>query len=248
MNTQEKIFAHYDKRMGVNLLSASELERDNQFIRDVFIENYLPACPPSSRHLNALEVGCGKGFLANVLHDFYPNSNVLGVDLSPRDIEYAKEHFPGIEFRCENIFDVLGENQYDLIIAKAVMEHISKDKQEEFVSRLYKALKKGGVCIVHVPNMDWIFSNHERYMDFTHEIGYTRESLCDVFRLYFGNNLTVLPVSYIWPNKMPFVKKIIFKYIRPVILWGCKIIFKFIGEGASDVWFYHRAIMAVARK
>ena len=46
-------------------------------------------------------------------------------------------------------------------------------------------LCRRGVAIIQVPNMDWILSNHERYMDFTHEIGYTRESLADIFRLYF---------------------------------------------------------------
>lgn len=248
MNTQDKIFANYNQRMGVDLLSASELEKANQLIRNVCIENYIPNCPPPCGQQTILEIGCGKGFLANVLHEFYPNGSILGVDLSPNDIIFAKEHFPEIEFRCENAFDILGENQYDLIIAKAIMEHIAKDRQEEFVCKLHKALKPGGVCIVHVPNMDWIFSNHERYMDFTHEIGYTRESLEDVFRLYFDDQLEIVPVSYIWPSKMSFYKKILFKYIRPIILYGCKLIFKFIGEGASDVWFYYRAIMAVARK
>ena len=47
---------------------------------------------------------------------------------------------------------------------------------------------------------------------------------------------------------MTITKKILFKYIRPVVLWGIKVILKFIGEGADDTWFYHREIMAVCKK
>lgn len=203
--------------------------------------------PPSGQQ-NILEIGCNKGFLTNALKEYYPQADICGVDLSPNDVAYAKQHFPGIDFSCENAFDMLKNKKFDLIVAKDVMEHISKDEQEKFVKLLYEALKDNGICIIQVPNMDWVFSNHERYMDFTHEIGYTRESFEDIFRLYFDSNVKVLPSSYVWPHKLKLSKRILFKYIRPIVLWGCKVIYKFIGEGASDVWFYHREIMAVARK
>ena len=248
MNTQNKIFLNYDKRMKENSCSSADFEKKNGFLRNVFYENYRPFCPPPNGHIDVLEIGCNKGFICNALKEYYTSGNVVGIDLSPNDIAFAKEHFPGIDFFCKNAFDILGNNQFDLIIAKDIMEHIAKDKQEEFVAKLHRALKENGVCIIQVPNMDWIFSNHERYMDFTHEIGYTRESFEDIFRLYFDSNVKVLPSSYVWPHKLKLSKRILFKYIRPIVLWGCKVIYKFIGEGASDVWFYHREIMAVARK
>ena len=203
--------------------------------------------PPSGQQ-NILEIGCNKGFLTNALKEYYPQADICGVDLSPNDVAYAKQHFPGIDFSCENAFDVLKKKKFDLIVAKDVMEHISKDEQEKFVKLLYEALKDNGICIIQVPNMDWVFSNHERYMDFTHEIGYTRESFKDIFRLYFGKYVDVKPSSYIWIDDMAITKKILFKYIRPVVLWGIKVILKFIGEGADDTWFYHREIMAVCKK
>lgn len=203
--------------------------------------------PPNGQQ-EILEIGCNNGFLANALHEYYPEANIHGVDLSPNDIAYAKARFPAIEFSCENALDVLKTNSFDLIIAKDVMEHIPKNEQERFVEKIYAGLKQNGVCIIQVPNMDWIFSNHERYMDFTHEIGYTRESFKDIFRLYFGSNVKVKPSSYIWTDRMSVSKRILFKYIRPKILWGYKVFLKFIGEGAVDTWFHHREIMAVCRK
>lgn len=247
-NTQNKIFKNYDKRMDANLLSNIDFERKEKFLRNVFEYNFKKGCPPPSGQQNILEIGCNKGFLTNALKEYYPQADICGVDLSPNDVAYAKQHFPGIDFSCENAFDVLTKKKFDLIVAKDVMEHISKDEQEKFVKLLYEALKDNGICIIQVPNMDWVFSNHERYMDFTHEIGYTRESFKDIFRLYFGKYVDVKPSSYIWIDDMTITKKILFKYIRPVVLWGIKVILKFIGEGADDTWFYHREIMAVCKK
>ena len=248
MDTQNKIFANYDKRMDADLASSVELKIKEQFLRNVFEYNFREECPPPNGQQEILEIGCNKGFLASALRDYYPEANIHGVDLSPNDIDYAKRAFPTIDFSCENAFDVLKPNSFDLIIAKDVMEHIAKNEQENFVENIYAALKQNGVCIIQVPNMDWLFSNHERYMDFTHEIGYTRESFKDIFRLYFGSNVKVKPSSYIWPDTMSLPKRILFKHIRPKILWGYKVFLKFMGEGAVDTWFHYREIMAVCKK
>jgi len=45
-----------------------------------------------------------------------------------------------------------------------------------------------------VPNMDWLFVGHERYMDFTHEVGYTQESLVQVMSTVFSS-VQVLPLD-----------------------------------------------------
>ena len=124
------------------------------------------------------------------------------------------------------------------------MEHIQKDKQEEFVKEIYNSLNIGGTAIIQVPNMDWMMSNHERYMDFTHEVGYTRESLADIFRLYFAE-VEVLPASYIFRNSK---KKIVVSLVRSIMIKCIRFALRILGEGASDVWFEHREIMVVAKK
>ena len=135
----------------------------------------------------------------------------------------------------------------DVLICKDVMEHIDKDRQETFIRAVYDMLNDGGVALVQVPNMDWLFSNHERYMDFTHEIGYTRESFFDVFRIVFGSdNVQVLPASYIFQHT--WKQKIVFGIGRPMLLKLMRFGLKFLGEGAADVWFMHREILAVVRK
>jgi hypothetical protein len=47
--------------------------------------------------------------------------------------------------------------------------------------------RAGGIVVIDVPNMDWLFAFHERYMDFTHEVGFTKESLLQVMREVFDD-------------------------------------------------------------
>lgn len=249
MKLQEEIFKTYSLRL---VQTAEELERQGSFIRDLFRLRYYPHIQGSSR-ASILEIGCNKGFMAKAVGEFLPDSNIFGIDMSPNDIRYAQDTCPApvdgsIQFSCIDFFEfVKTAGEYDVIICKDVMEHIAKDRQWEFVQTIYDTLKDNGIALIQVPNMDWIFSNHERYMDFTHEIGYTRESLYDIFRVVFGKgNIEVLPASYIF--KTTFKQKVVYGLMRPVLLKIFRFIFKILGEGAHDVWFEHREILAVAKK
>ena len=172
-------------------------------------------------------------------------NNLFGIDLCEEDLFIAKMR-TGLEtLEKADLFVYLKDKQFDVIIAKDVMEHIPKNRQEEFVKAIFDALHSGGIALIQVPNMDWLMSNHERYLDFTHEIGYTRESLGDIFRLYF-ENVQVVPVPYIFTNSLK--RKIVFGIGRTALVKVMRFIFKVLGEGMSDIWFEYREIMAVATK
>lgn len=46
MNTQNKIFLNYDKRMNGSLYTSPDFEQKNEFFKNLFFENYMPFCPP----------------------------------------------------------------------------------------------------------------------------------------------------------------------------------------------------------
>lgn len=46
----------------------------------------------------ALEVGCGIGYVTQMLDRAFPGRQVAGVDISPCAVERAREMFPGLEF------------------------------------------------------------------------------------------------------------------------------------------------------
>lgn len=203
MTTQEKILDQYKEIRGDFLDAKDEILRQ-EFFDNLINYNYLKHIKQYMDY-KILEIGCNKGYMLKSLQNL-GFTNLYGIDLSDSDLLIAKNRTGLDTLKQENVFDNLKYNKYDLILCKDVMEHIQKDRQEEFVSHIYNALSQGGVAIIQVPNMDWILSNHERYMDFTHEIGYTRESLADIFRLYFMK-VDIYPASYIFKNskkKLPF--------------------------------------------
>lgn len=108
------------------------------------------------------------------------------MDLSVKDIEIARKRNPKIEFW---VGDALDQNSYcrdyDVIISRAVLEHIKKEDVFKFIENMKMHLKDNGLLIVDVPNMDWLYAQHERYMDFTHEGGFTKESLEEVIGMFF---------------------------------------------------------------
>ena len=59
---------------------------------------------------------------------------------------------------------------------------------------MHAALRAGGAVLIDVPNMDWLFAGHERYMDFTHELGFTQESLSQLLGGVFSE-VVVRPVD-----------------------------------------------------
>jgi len=246
MNTRDKIFENYKRLRGDFLdTNISDVEKQ-KFFDNFVIYRYMPYISHFAKNAKILEIGCNKGYLLKAMRD-YGFKNLVGIDLSPEDVQLAKNRTGIKEIFVADVFEYLEDKKdtFDIIISKDVLEHIPKDKQELFVQCIYKSLKKNGVTIIQVPNMDWIFANHERYMDFTHEIGYTRESLGDIFRLYF-DEVKVMPASYIFTDNIK--RKIIYGIGRPILIKLVKFLLKFLGEGAADVWFEHREIMVIARK
>lgn len=88
---------------------------------------------------------------------------------------------------CIDAFEYLKNcnKKYHVIYSKAVLEHIPKENTFELLALINDHLEDDGIVMIDVPNMDWIWAAHERYMDFTHETGYTKESLGQVMRSFF---------------------------------------------------------------
>ena len=142
-----------------------------------------------------LELGCNKGYLLNVLAE-EGYTNLVGVDLSEGDIEVARRLNPGATIIQEDIFTFLEKmpESFDVILLKALIEHIEKDRIMELLEKIHRALKQGGFILIDVYNADWVFTQHDRYMDFTHEVGFTQESLKQVM-VFFYKDVSVTPVS-----------------------------------------------------
>lgn len=161
-----------------------------KLFREIYIKDLKKIFDQFPKNARILEIGCNMG---GMLYEMYSDGfkNLEGIDLSPDDLKIASKYLPSstTKLQCADANDYLNgkKNEYDIVFSKAVFEHIKKENIIPLLEKCRQALKPEGIIIIRVPNMDWIISSHERYMDFTHEVGFNENSLGQVMRSVFGN-------------------------------------------------------------
>ncbi len=102
----------------------------------------------------ALDFGCGVGRLSRALATRF--DSVIGVDISPRMIELAKEHNPGSRFQFvinqSTDLKFVPNESVDLVYSSIVLQHIPPPAVKKYVCELYRVLRPGGVMSIHMPN------------------------------------------------------------------------------------------------
>lgn len=187
MSYRDELFKNY--RKSHNMYSGLNTSDAEEFYLDYYHRYYKGIFDKFDKNANILEIGCNMGNMLKVLHDEGGFANLTGIDLSNDDLDIARKQCPGsVKLECIDAFDFLqNRGRYDIIYSKAVFEHIEKNRIIELLKLCKKALNANGMLLIEVPNMDWIYASHERYMDFTHEVGFTKESLSQLFRNVIGN-------------------------------------------------------------
>ncbi len=127
-----------------------------------------------------LELGCGIGGTLNYLLSIGA-TDILGVDHSEDQLAVCKKYVTQMVENSDVVTYLQNTaNSYDYIIALDLIEHLPKNKIVEFNKMIYKSLKVGGEVIVRTPNMGSLTGLRSRYIDFTHETGFTEESIRQV--------------------------------------------------------------------
>lgn len=78
---------------------------------------------------SVLDVGCGTGETLQVLYDTLRPERLVGVDLSPAVVEDDRRRLPFAEFAVADISQTALDEQFDLIVATEVIEHIGNYQQ-----------------------------------------------------------------------------------------------------------------------
>jgi cyclopropane fatty-acyl-phospholipid synthase-like methyltransferase len=89
---------------------------------------------------------------------------------------------------------VASPDTFDLITAHHFIEHLTKPRIFDFLDEAMISLKPGGRLILTTPNAASLFGARDRYVDFTHEVGFTPESLMQVMQATDYTNVRVLAV------------------------------------------------------
>jgi len=104
-----------------------------------------------------LDVGCGIGELCYDLSCHYPNTEITGIDPSPKMIQRAEEIFSSqnIKYICGHPENLPDNQKFDLIISTHAFPYI-KDKQK-FLSEIKMKLKPEGRMLLIFGNRNDLY-------------------------------------------------------------------------------------------
>lgn len=110
--------------------------------RNALIEWALRRYFPDARSL--LEVGCGTGFVLAHLRERRPELRLVGSDLYGEGLEFARERLPGVELVQLDARDLPFRDEFDVVGAFDVIEHVDEDVD---VLRELRVATRDGVMI-----------------------------------------------------------------------------------------------------
>lgn len=123
----------------------------------------------AARHLRpgrVLDLACGVGYGTRLLAERSGNP-VIGVDLSPEAIEYARSRYAGagVEFRAADAMRFMDAQGFDSIVSLETVEHLPDPSG--FLARTLTLLRRGGSFVASVPTTPTTDVNPHHLHDFT---------------------------------------------------------------------------------
>lgn len=103
-----------------------------------------------------LEIGCGTGYVMAGISKAFSGSKLTGSEIFPEGLLYASQRSPNADFIQMDAREIPFVNEFDVIGAFDVLEHIPED--EDVLNEIYNALKPKGFLIITVPQHMWLWS------------------------------------------------------------------------------------------
>jgi len=240
---RERIYQDYISSQFGSGHSIENLDKDYLIHQRYFKKNYQKFLPPN-REAKILDAGCGLGhFLFFAEQSGY--KNVVGIDVSNELAELCKEK--GYNAIATDIFSFLAEhkNAFDVIIFNDVIEHLTKNEILNLLDLMYAALSEGGCLLIKTPNMANPFTAASgRYIDFTHEIGFTEASLKEILVVtkFTGIKVIGTDIYVMYGNPLNYLAKL-FAFVFSKILYLFSYLY-----GRKTIKIYEKDILAIAYK
>lgn len=96
-----------------------------------------------------LDVGCGDGYLINLLGAVLTGCELLGVDLDQRAISFARAFGNPGHFECVELSSVVGT--FDVVSSVEVLEHVPDEVVRDFLDLLLGKVSSSGHLLITVP-------------------------------------------------------------------------------------------------
>ena len=139
--------------------------------REIILDRLRRLVPPGQGK-TVVEIGCGTGGNLRFLSAGY---RVMGVDMSPDAVEYARERVDG-EIFLGDFREMLADRwqEIDAVLLPDLLEHVPDDRS--FLADIVARLRPGGVVLITVPGHPFLWSRHDKIL------GHLRRYTADEFR------------------------------------------------------------------
>jgi 2-polyprenyl-3-methyl-5-hydroxy-6-metoxy-1,4-benzoquinol methylase len=103
---------------------------------------------------NILDLGCGRGWLTNLLNQY---GSAQGIEPVSSVVAYGKSLYPHLKLNSGNASEFLErepQTKFQLIVSSEVIEHIPFEHKSEFAQQISLLLKTNGYVIITTPRAE----------------------------------------------------------------------------------------------
>ena len=93
----------------------------------------------------ALDIGCGTGLWAGILHSVRPSAEIVGCDVDEGMIDYATAAHPRIRFQSRDAMEFRDEAKFDTIVAAMSADYIGFELLADIIA---SNMRSNGVAFV----------------------------------------------------------------------------------------------------
>jgi SAM-dependent methyltransferase len=108
------------------------------------------------RSRKILEIGCGTGYVLSGIHGAFPDLMLSGSEASCVGLGFAAKRVPGASLFQMDARHIPFRDEFDVIGAFDVLEHIQEDDQ--VLAEMWAAVRPGGGIVVTVPQHAFLWS------------------------------------------------------------------------------------------
>lgn len=118
------------------------------------VRKHLELVDENSKIKKILDVGCGLGSTTNLIAQNFKNAEIIGINISEKQIAVAKDIYPDLDFQVMDATNLeFQDESYDLIISIEAAFHFNTRK--DFLQQAFRVLRTGGQLIF----TDMLFHN-----------------------------------------------------------------------------------------
>lgn len=108
-----------------------------------------------------LEIGCGTGYVLSGIAKAFPDAELRGAELFAAGLAFAAARQPGAHFMQMDARCIPYVDEFDVVGAFDVLEHIEEDVL--VMTQIRDALKYHGIMLLTVPQHAWLWSPADEY-------------------------------------------------------------------------------------